>query len=764
MSYQDIPQELRNLRQWLCWRYEDIGAKKPTKLPFNPVTGKLASVDNPEDWNDFSTVIKADGYSGIGFVFSSTDPYTFVDLDDCEGDKAKSERQIQIYKELDSYSEISPSGKGLHIIVRGNVLAGRRRDYVEIYSSLRYATFTGNVYNNKPIAERQAQLQAIWESMGSGPVTYNFTDKPERETDETIINTGGNAVNGSKFKDLWAGNWQSLYPSQSEADLALINMIGFYTQNRAQITRLFRTSQLGKRPKANRVDYVNWMINRAFDRMLPDVDIEGFKIALDNKQLELPIKGIVETMPKDWPPPPPKTIAFIAPPRKLSIPAGLMGEIAQFVYAASPRPVPEIALAASIGLMAGLVGRAYNVSGAGLNCYTILVAKTGLGKESMSSGINKIMNAIQLQVPTSVDIIGPSEIASGQALIKHLAKHPTCLSILGEFGLRMQQMSADHANSSEKQLKKMLLDLYNKSGHGNVVRPSVYADPDKNTIAIDAPSYSILAESTPMHFYGALSEEMIMEGLLPRFFIIEYQGQRVASNYDHNNVHPPMWLTDKIATLAAHAETISHHKKVIDVKISPEAEAMHKEFDRFCDAQINNSNNDVLRELWNRGHIKALKLSALVAVGVNAIDPEIIPAYFEWALDLVKNDIQILMTKFELGEIGHNNQEIRQNGEIAKVIKDYITKPFETISKYCQGDVSERLHKQKIVPYVYLNRRLVAMAAFRNDRAGATNSIKRALQLLVDGDKLREIPKNELQIKYGTGQRAFVVSDVKILD
>ena len=321
-----------------------------------------------------------------------------------------------------------------------------------------------------------------------------------------------------------------------------------------------------------------------------------------------------------------------------------MGEIAQFIYASSPRPVPEIALAASIGLMAGICGRAYNVSGTGLNCYTILIAKTGLGKEAMASGIDKLMNAIQFSVPTSIDKIGPSEIASGQALIKHLAKHPGCVSILGEFGLRIQQMSDQHANNSERQLKKVLLDLYNKSGHGKIVRPSIYADADKNTIAIDAPSYSILAfrKYTRTFLYGALSEEMIMEGLLPRFFIV--LNMVVCATFHLimiiNAVNPPMWLTDKLATLVTYgAATLEHNKKAINVKISDEVETIHKDFDKYCDFQINNSGNEVLRELWNRGHIKALKLSALVAVGVNTTDPVITAPMFNWALNLVKNDI-----------------------------------------------------------------------------------------------------------------------------
>src|ERR1700728_746659 len=143
MNFNNIPQELRARPQWICWKLEDIGASKPTKLPINARTGKLAAVDNPESWCDFATAVKAaPNYSGIGFVFTEYDPYCFIDLDNTYGDKAKLNRQIEIQKELNSYSEISPSGEGLHVIVKANVIAGRKRDFIEIYSNVRYATFT----------------------------------------------------------------------------------------------------------------------------------------------------------------------------------------------------------------------------------------------------------------------------------------------------------------------------------------------------------------------------------------------------------------------------------------------------------------------------------------------------------------------------------------------------------------------------------------------------------------------------------------------
>ena len=772
MSYNDIPQELRDLRQWICWREEDIGARKATKIPYDAKTGKLASVTEPETWTDFSSAVNLSGnYSGIGFVFCDSDPFTFVDLDDTNGDSIALARQIEVHKTLDSYSEVSPSGKGLHIIVKGKVPAGRRRSFIEVYSSNRYATFTGNVYNHKPIVERQNELQALWEQMSSGgAATFVYEgDKEEKFNDNEIIAQASNAANGDKFKQLFLGRWQDSYQSQSEADFAIIDIISFYTQNRNQIERIFRESGLGKRDKAKRKDYLSWMINRSFDRMLPQVDIDGFS---NEVQLKLALKASEGDAPGQSPPAVKTPTSASAsgrgqpsPKSTIPIPPGLLGSIAEFIYAAAPRPVPEIALAASIGLMAGIAGRAYNVSGTGLNQYILILANTGCGKEAAASGIDRLINSIRLQVPTVNSFIGPSEIASGQALIKHLSKTSQCfVSILGEFGHRLESMSSPHANSAERALLRVMLDLFNKSGHGQVFRQTIFADSDKNIQATEAPAFSIIGESVPERFYGVLNEDMISEGLLPRFMLIEYNGPRPALSGTHLQAMPSMVLIDKLASLVDNCSQIMHANRVINVGMSPEAEAMAHGFDKYCDAQINSTYKEVIRQLWNRAHIKVLKLSALIAVGVNMAEPLIVPEYIKWSIEMVQNDIRALSEKFESGMIGANTSEIKQGIDLIHMIKWYLTNDFETVQKYCQGKGAGTLHHAKIVSYAFLNKRLSSMASFKNDRVGVTNALKRAIQILLDSDKLREIPKSELAQKYGTNQRAFMVSDVSLLD
>ena len=792
-NYSAIPLELRLLNFWCVWRYEDIGAKKPTKIPYSIKTGKPLDVTSDvSNFFSFEEVLSnVDSYSGLGFIFHESHPYSFIDLDDTEGNNVDYERQLNIFKEFDSYSELSPSGKGLHIIVKGKVPSGRRRSHIEVYSSQRYATMTGNVYNIKPIAERQNELTQLWEQMG-GTVNYISYDgnSPEIETDQQILDRASDATNGDKFKKLLQGNWQDLnYPSQSEADLAFIDIVAFYTQNKEQIKRIYWNSVLGNTDKKRkRVDYVEWMVHKSFDKLLSPIDFEGFNNVLNThlasvaqlgelnphkilvagsspvtstnnstiaQQIEQrPLKAKVESL----------NLSGAA----IKLPPGLMGDLARFIYSAAPRPVPEIALAGAIGLMAAICGKAYNVSNTGLNQYILLLAKTGMGKEGMAQGIDKLMNTISMQVPTAQEFIGPSYIASGQALVKYVHKKSNCfVSILGEFGLRLQGMSSQNASTHEKMLKQILLELYNKSGHNDVYRASIHADFDKNTDVTKGPAFSLLGESNPHSFYSALSEDMIAEGLLPRFLMIEYSGNRPDLNKQYQTITPPIPLVEQLATLAANCKNLMHNQSIIHVQLDDAAMKLSDEFDTYATQRINQTGNEVILQLWNRAHLKALKLAALVAVGNHPYEPTITQEHIVWAIDMIQRDIINLTQKFEIGEIGTNTSENKQITEIVRVVKEYLTKSWDDIRKYTGSNESNHIKRMmydnRIIPYAYISKRVILLAAFKNDRLGATNAIKRTLQILTESDKLREVGKTDLSTRFGTTQKAFIVSDLDLL-
>lgn len=771
--FQNIPQEMRAFPHWVAWRYEDTDSKKPTKVPYNPNKGTLASVTDPNTWGTFEeacrVVTETNWYSGIGFVLTDADPFAFIDLDDTKGDQQAFDRQLKIYNEFESYAERSPSGNGLHIIVKGKLESGRRRSFIEVYSSQRYMTMTGDVFRQAPINDCNELLNVLWQQMSSGnaaAAVYAGVAE-EKETDAQIIEKATSAINGDKFAALHAGNWQDYYQSQSEADFAYVDIIAFYTQNRAQIARIFRSSGLGQRDKAKRTDYVNYMLNKCFDRMLPSVDIDGLQnqlnAALEKRAREEAAATVKASQQSNVVPIRPQHAPELPQPSNdvYSVPPGLVGKLAQFIYAQAPRPVPEIALAGALGLVAGIVGRSYNISGTGLNQYVLLLAPTGTGKEAIASGIDKLMAAVIKTVPASVDFIGPGEIASSQALIKYMSKQAVSfVSLVGEFGLQLQQMGAVNAPSHLLGLRRMLLDLYNKSGEGKVLRPSIYSDREKNTAAVTAPAFTLLGESTPEKFYEALHEGMIYEGLLPRFTTIEYHGERPPLNVNHIHAQPSFDVIEMLATLCAHSLMLNSQHKAIHVQYVPEAKAMFDQFDVHCDMQINNSANEVRRHLWNRAHIKALKLAALIAVGCNPYDPTITPDVAQWAMNIITADVKNLLKRFDAGDIGTDNDETKQLGAVMKAVKDYVTSPWQDVVKYA-GEGSGNLHSARIMPYSYVNKRLSAVAVFRRDRIGPTGALKRALMTLTERGDLQEVSKATMAKDYGTSARCFMISNAK---
>lgn len=788
-----IPAELRALRQFVLWKYVDVGAAKKTKIPYQ-INGEKADVTNPFTWSRFEevfNVLSMGGYDGIGFVFTANDPYTFIDLDYTDNSEHH-QRQIKIYHEFDSYSELSPSGKGLHIIVKGKVPQGRRRDSVEVYSSARYATMTGHVYNDKPIFERQQLLDQLFAQMGGPPTIQMHTgNEPQTEEDASIIDKAKSAVNGDKFAQLHSGDWQSLYATQSEADFAYIDIIAFYTQNRQQIERIFRSSGLMRNKVNTNKGYVPAMINKSFDRLPPKIDFDGFRIALEEKIAQNVHNSIMADSPSgkatdfdsvtassslasaaeaspsgSRPAAHNGLIAGSNPAAStnavnhstIPLPPGLVGEIAKYIYDTSPLPVPEIALAGAIGLMAGICGKSYNIPASGLNMYILCLAMTGAGKEAMSSGINKLVTEVSKMVPVANEFIGPSEIASGQAIVKYMAKKSQCfVSILGEFGYRLQGMSDPKASSADKSLKRILLDLFNKSAVGNVARSSIYADQEKNTSDIQAPALTILGESTPETFYSSLNEDMIADGLLTRFLIIEYHGNRPPLNKARMGASPPNQLVDNVATLMSHSKKLMSLNSVQYVGLSDEAESMGDEFEKFTRSKINSASKDTIRNLWNRAYIKSMKLAALVAIGENFFHPVINAHNLSWAIKIVTDDVKAMSAKFEDGGIGKPSVEVKQISEVKRMIAHYVTKPFDELKTY---KIDQRLHSAKYITHNYISRRLLATAAFKEN---GTVGLKRAIQSLIDDGFIVEVSKAEL-LKFSTSQKAFMITNMSILN
>lgn len=258
IKVKNIPVELRTISQWVRWRYWNRNGKS-TKIPVSAVREGTAPVNEPETWSSFNVAVLEDSekeYDGIGFVLTESESFAVIDLDDVRNPITGEidEGSLEIIKKLDSYTEVSPSGKGVHIWVNGKVPDGRRRKgNFEVYDSDRYMTVTGDHFEGTPlkINDRQKELEDVYDTIFSKETQDSTKRLSLRDLidipDADVIERAKSAKNGEKFNKLWQGVWEGDYPSQSEATAALLCILAFWCgPEEAQIDRLFRESKLNR--------------------------------------------------------------------------------------------------------------------------------------------------------------------------------------------------------------------------------------------------------------------------------------------------------------------------------------------------------------------------------------------------------------------------------------------------------------------------------------------------------------------------------------
>lgn len=253
-DYSALPQSLKDNYRWAVFKATPRPGKpgKFDKPPRNPVTFTKMGTNNPDNFGSFddaqATLRKApDRWTGAGIILCGDD-LIGIDVDDAltllaeRPDFTKWLGEV-IASENPPYLEVSPSGTGLRMLVRGKFSGpGRKKDNLEIYNTARFMTLTGHVWaraevvTELPIRQDVVDgfLALIPESRGVNRPASLAQEQPSIFTTKA----GGNPVVSvfkSKYPDLWAGNWEKLgYTSQSEADFALLGHIcrNLHEQNR----------------------------------------------------------------------------------------------------------------------------------------------------------------------------------------------------------------------------------------------------------------------------------------------------------------------------------------------------------------------------------------------------------------------------------------------------------------------------------------------------------------------------------------------------
>jgi putative DNA primase/helicase len=253
----NVPADLAELIQWVVWRAEWIANKgKYNKVPVNARTGEAASSTDPTTWSSFTEACHAyeqggDLYGGIGFVVSEDEPYVGVDFDHCIENGVLADWTARYLNLLDSYAEVSPSGTGLRIFLRGTLPPdGRKKGDVEVYETGRFLTITGRKWPTAPatINYRQAELESLHREVWppKPPQVKRRTENTGTSqgiSERALLDRAFVARNGAQVQTVYNGDNSAHNNDPSAADLALCCYLAFWTGPDAnRLDSLFRSS------------------------------------------------------------------------------------------------------------------------------------------------------------------------------------------------------------------------------------------------------------------------------------------------------------------------------------------------------------------------------------------------------------------------------------------------------------------------------------------------------------------------------------------
>ena len=262
VDFVKIPEVIKKSAAFCVWKYEKRNGQK-TKVPYDPETGRMARTNDPGTFREFSTAVRAfvaGGYDGVGFRVS--EGIGAIDIDHClREDGTINDVAASVLGAMEGcYFEKSPSGTGLRGFFKvptafaydkSVYMVNNRTLGLEVYlpgTTNRFVTVTGDEYKKGGVPEDMGGLSEVLDTYmkrKTRKVNTSLVDPKSYLSDDAVVERASASESGEKFTDLFEGRWQERYNSQSEADVALCDILAFWCGcDEEQIDRVFRRSGL----------------------------------------------------------------------------------------------------------------------------------------------------------------------------------------------------------------------------------------------------------------------------------------------------------------------------------------------------------------------------------------------------------------------------------------------------------------------------------------------------------------------------------------
>lgn len=746
----------------------------------------------------------------MGFYLMPSDPFCCIDMDIKDEwsaeDKEKATVRYQVITEkFYSYTEASRSGNGLHLWVYSIPQAGKRRDGVEVYSQYRFIICTGHHWDISPLAVAGAagsesefyianMLHLLMSEMSDigksdGFDMREFTEEefdadPYAIPDQDVYIQLSEQENGALFKQLWEGRWESndvtvttgerAFPSQSEAEFALIDFLCFKTKYNFQVRRLFMYSAMSARYDDTRRVYGD-KIKKPYhlERMIRTYRYDDHMNSMSVLQVvQNNVEHAIEQAEKlrdlTTPNRPPIEVRTSdgnyteEEQDGLKWPPGFIGEIARAMYYASLYPVRDVCVLSALALFSGICGKSWNTfTGSGLNNYFTLIARSGIGKEAFRSNLELLLSQVSLYGgPNGQQIIGAERVldsstyASDAALRKGTiieSGSMGCNSVLNyktEIGTFFR--NAKNEMGKAKDIMDEMLPLYDKGGFYAISGGSKHSNKENTTAGGRVIAYSFAGETTPEEFFGYLDDRMMANGIMSRFIIWECFAKRSLMNRSRQMQFPESIIRG-VGDIYRQSVTLANGQEPCIVFMADEVISKWEQLDVEVQHYLNNGDNDeevtdeMLRQLQNRKSLKLLRIASLLAIADNNLKPVITMKHYDWAEHFIDEANKRMVDRYNAGDVGANDSQSREK-VVIKIINSFLSgeRKCNSYSKYsyfkdynivAKSDIATLCRQQK---------------AFRNTRNdNVVQLIDNALLGLITMGVIQEVSHTEFKTLLG---------------
>lgn len=766
-SFENIPERLKAIPQWVCWSYiYKHDRKKWDKVPFHAPTRAHADSTGPETWCSFEDAVRfSSHYDGIGFVVTHSTGLVIIDLDDkLDNPATEEEHKVYqaIYNNFATYTELSPSGRGVHIVCEGNLgndaegkpVAGMRpsKGHIEVYAAKRYLAFTGNTDLSglsfipqgcatvTEVDNCQGELDQLIAYLGKqstgSAIAIGDIDVPQTKTHQEVIDACAAQSNGATFVELYHGRWQHLGigdGSQSGPDMSFMEFLRNAGATIQQTLDIFKASGLYRAPPLKHRSYPLRTARAAF--RIGAIERAGAQAMQEQSQALLMARIAA-------PPAPPKHNSV----KPLDWPPGTAGSLAQLFYEQSPLPNKQIAISAALGFLAGVCGLNWQTpTRAGLNSFLVLVAPSGMGKEA-ATDLPARLYRDSLPHAVGANIENPffnGVLASAPALVKTLAHKRSMLKNHNEIGKLFRACNGPRVDGNAVALMDAFTRLYSKSGIGSTLGALSYSQSEKDVEDPGACALSILGDVTTAELFPNLNSDSATDGALSRMDFIQVHGERPVLNRNAGFGAPPEWRkwTGDIIMQAHQLRNAPTELEqfVITRYADAQVEAMLNGFEEKCRVAYNTHDEGFAKQSYTRGHLKALKYASMCAVADNHISPAITTQHAQWAIEFVENTIAMFEERVESGDVGQGDDA--RTKLVKTALSQYLPPNPAPLAVY---GASAELHALGLVPLGYLSRKLTNYAAFKNHPLGPSASLRQTMENLEHCGVVHCLEKAEL--------------------